>query len=73
MMTACEYKDYLVCMLTDTNNDLIMCQQYANSARSEQSYLTSIKTFINSLSVARIQLHHIFVLCQSHIAFVYSR
>lgn len=48
-MTACERK----CILqTDTNNDLfIMSQLYANSARSEQSYLTSSGTFIKTVFV----------------------
>lgn len=51
-MTACEYKVYLVCMWTDINNDLIIIrQQYADCARSEQSYLTSSGTFMKTVFV----------------------
>lgn len=51
-MTACEYKVYLVHMQADTNNDLIIThQQYANSAGSEQSYLTASGTFIKTVFV----------------------
>lgn len=41
VMSACECEVYLVCMRTDTNNDLITVrQQCSNSAQSQQTYLT---------------------------------
>jgi len=47
-----KYKVRLVCVQMDTNNDLtIVHQQYANSARSKQSCLTSSGTFIKTVFV----------------------
>lgn len=53
---ACECEIYLLCMQTDTNNDLITVrQQCTNSAGSQQSYLTfiSLCVYIKTISCSQ--------------------